>query len=48
LKRLYITPNPIIPFPHGKKNVTALGFDRIEVPLPEKIMKEYEKRFDKT
>ena len=34
LKRLYITPKPVIPYPHGNKKVTALGFDRIEESLP--------------
>jgi len=47
MKRLYISPKPVIPYPHSDKKVTALGFNRIEENLPTKISYEYQERFDK-
>ena len=48
MKRLYLPPNPVIPYPHANKHVTALGFNRIEETLCQKISHEYDLRFQNT
>jgi len=39
--------SPVIPYPHDSKKVTALGFERTSISLPQKIMDVIKERNEK-